>query len=100
MGADFQLPAWDGELPPIGGTPRKLRQQVTCEAARVDISPKGRASRGYGERRKKGKPLDKRPIRKQLMADSNTKIAVTGPDFIGCTTLLQQLHHAGYPVDT
>ena len=58
----------------------------------------GRQSRGYGERKKKGKPIDKAPYRKQLLASSDTLIVLTGPDFVGCTTLLQELHRVGYPV--
>jgi hypothetical protein len=45
-------------------------------------------SRGYKERKKKGKPIDKRPVQRHLIKNSDLKIAVTGPDFIGCTTLL------------
>lgn len=100
MQVEFSLPAWDDRGPPECGTPRSVRNAVRCEAVHVDTGPKGRAERGYGERRKKGKPLDKRPIRRELLHNSQTKIVVTGPDYVGCTTLLQQLGHAGYPVDT
>ena len=58
----------------------------------------GRAARGYNERKKKGKALDKQPLRRQLLADSSTKIVVTGPDFVGATTLLQELARVGYKV--
>jgi hypothetical protein len=47
--------------------------------------------RGYGAPRKKGKPLSKKLVRKELVERSHTKIVVTGPDFVGCTTLLQLL---------
>jgi stage III sporulation protein SpoIIIAA len=59
----------------------------------------GRAARGNNERKKKGKALDKQPLRRQLLADSSTKIVVTGPDFVGTTTLLQELTRVGYKVD-
>ncbi len=71
---------------------RACKKQLHCEAT----DSAGRASRGYGERKKKGKPISKQPLRKQLLAESDTKIVVTGPDFVGCTTLLQELHRVGY----
>ena len=47
--------------------------------------------RGYGTPRKKGKPLSKKLVHRELLASSNIKIVVSGPDHIGCTTLLQLL---------
>ncbi len=48
-------------------------------------------SRGYGAPRRKGKPLSKQLARKELLANSSTKVAIVGPDHVGCTTLLQLL---------
>ena len=47
--------------------------------------------RGYGAPRRKGKPLSKQLVRRELLATSNTKIALVGPDYVGCTTVLQLL---------
>lgn len=56
----------------------------------------GRAERGYNEKKKKGKPISKQPLRRQLLAESDTKIVITGPDFIGSTSLMQELNRVGY----
>ncbi len=48
-------------------------------------------ARGYGVPRRKGKLLSKQLIRRELLASSNTKVAIVGPDHVGCTTLLQLL---------
>jgi hypothetical protein len=86
LACEFELEEWAGtteQLPPL---PRACKKKLHSMAAET-----GRASRGYGERKKKGKPIDKKPLQRQLLSDSNTKLVITGPDFVGCTTLLQQL---------
>ncbi len=47
--------------------------------------------RGYKPRPKKGKPIDKAPVLRQHLEASSDKIVVTGPDYIGVTTLLRNL---------
>lgn len=73
--------------------PRHLRNRyakIATNHAHVEFLT-GVNSRGYGQPRKKGKPLDKRPVQKELVANSHNKIVVTGPDHVGCTTLLKLL---------
>ncbi len=56
--------------------------------------------RGYATKHKKGKPLPRGKLVKDMVARSAYKIGVVGPDFIGVTTLLQGLQHAGYTTTT
>lgn len=92
LGGELQHPEWVCATSAPEGVSRQAWRQLHVQ----QVDTEGRALRGYGERRKKGKPIDKQPLRKQLLAESNTKIVVTGPDFAGSTTLLQQLHRVGY----
>ncbi len=55
--------------------------------------------RGYKPKPKKGKPIDRSPVLRQHLEASRDKIIVTGPDFIGVTTLLRNLEKKGYAVD-
>ena len=54
--------------------------------------------RGYHPRAKKGKPLPKAPLRRRREATCGWRLVVTGPDFIGCTTLLRGLERVGHRV--
>ena len=60
----------------------------------------GTNPRGYATRHKKGKPLPKGKLIKDMVARCSHKIGVVGPDFVGITTLLQRLRAAGYATDT
>jgi hypothetical protein len=53
-------------------------------------------SRGYAARHKKGKPLPKKALMRAMVAQSQHKIGVVGPDFVGVTTVLQKLQQGGY----
>ena len=54
--------------------------------------------RGYKPKPKKGKPLPKGPLKRQREATCGWKIVCTGPDFIGCTTLLRGLERLGHHI--
>jgi hypothetical protein len=85
---EYAVEEWAGSSSPPHPISRVARKQLHCEGTDAE----GRLARGYNVPKKKGKPISKLPLRKQLLAESNTKIVVTGPDFAGSTTLLQQLH--------
>ena len=93
LAGDYTLPAWQDVAAPVAPAPRKHRKA----AARAAVDPAhvefmtGVNTRGYGAPRRKGKPLSKQLVRRELLATSNTKVAVVGPDHVGCTTLLQLL---------
>lgn len=55
-------------------------------------------TRGYKARKKKGKPINRKPIERHVKKHSDVKISVTGPDFVGCTTTVQILKQQGYKV--
>ncbi len=55
---------------------------------------------GYATRHKKGNPLPKCKLVRDMVARSAFCIGVVGPDFVGITTLLQGLQHAGYTTTT
>jgi hypothetical protein len=60
------------------------------EPAHVEFTT-GVNERGYGAPRKKGKPLSKHMVHREIVTRSNAKLVVAGPDYVGCTTLLQLL---------
>lgn len=45
--------------------------------------------RGYGPRKKKGKPISKQGVVDHMIATSGHRIGIVGPDFIGVSTVLQ-----------
>lgn len=51
---------------------------------------------GYNPRPKKGKPISKAPLQRRIMATSGYHVVITGPDYVGCTTLLAGLRKVGY----
>ena len=86
-------PAVEGHSTHPAPLPRKQRQRYVREATgpvHVEFLT-GVNARGYGKPRKRGKPLDKGPVQREVVANSHSKIVVTGPDHVGCTTLLQLL---------
>lgn len=46
-------------------------------------------ARGYGPRKKKGKPISKQGVVDHMIATSGHRIGIVGPDFIGVSTVLQ-----------
>ena len=68
------------------GARKSAAKQAVGELA-VEFTT-GVNDRGYGTPRKKGKPLSKRLVHKELLSSSTTKVAIVGPDHVGCTTLL------------
>lgn len=92
LNVEYALPAWS-EHADKADTPRHKRQQA---ASATHAHPHVEQTqtpqdRGYKERKKRGKPIDKRPTKKLIVEQSQLKIVITGPDFVGCTTLLQIL---------
>ncbi len=90
LGGDYTLPALQGVAAPCTPAPRKHRRAAARAAVgqtHVEFTT-GVNSRGYGTPRRKGKPLSKQLVRKELLASSHTKIALVGPDYVGCTTIL------------
>ncbi len=88
MARDYTLPAWQDIAAPPAPTPRKARKaaaRAAVEQVHTEFTT-GVNTRGYGTPRRKGKPLSKQLVRRELMAKSNTKIALVGPDHVGCTT--------------
>lgn len=55
-------------------------------------------TRGYKARKKKGKPINRKPVERHVRRHTDVKMALTGPDFSGCTTVLQLLKQKGYHV--
>ena len=93
LAIEHALPAWEGECDTTFPPPRKLQAHAINTAvhpAHVEFLT-GVNTRGYGAPRRKGKPLSKKLVRQDLVAQSSTKIVITGPDHVGCTTLLQLL---------
>ena len=52
----------------------------------------------YPSKPKKGKKWPTAPLRKRFVATCSTCVAVVGPDFVGCTTLLQALEQHGFTI--
>lgn len=55
-------------------------------------------ARGYTPRPPKGKPLPRAPMRRQIERNCAWRVVITGPDYVGCTTLLRGLERVGHAV--
>lgn len=99
LSGDFSLPAWQEDMG-RARTPRRVRSKLKKHVKHVlahfnhaihVAETSGPQERGYKPRKKRGKPIDKRPTKLNFMVNSKTKIALVGPDFVGCSTVLQVL---------
>ena len=52
----------------------------------------------YPKRPKKGKKWPTASLRKRMVDTCSTRVAVVGPDFVGCTTLLRGLEQHGFTI--
>lgn len=98
------VPSYDPQAPSADlatHMPVEARRAVTdlhCATCDVWVEESTPADRGYNARPKKGKPLPRAPIRRRIEGQCGWRIVVTGPDFVGCTTLLRGLERVGHRI--